>query len=224
MVLMVVWGSRCKSIFINQQYFFRIIFWIWPPEPQTMMNSRHFSENTSPVLRKNCYLPGFFPRVSLVGRSSRLSTHTHRHTDTTSQFDRLSCENLSENSNFVFPKLPTWGYSKIVFSMHLFFSRRRRGRCRRGRTSPGLRSGGRKTRSVEAESILRQATFFPAGKAAAERFVSKSKSDGKISEMQEKNDEIWMKYIYMVILSIHVRFQGSTFCAPRKQYMRNINL
>lgn len=80
--------------------------------------------------------------------------------------------------------------------MHLFFSRRRRGRCRRGRTSPGLRSGGRKTRSVEAESILRQATFFPAGKAAAERFVSKSKSDGKISEMQEKNDEIWMKYIY----------------------------
>jgi len=48
----------------------------------------------------------FFSTGFLGGKKFEV-VNTHTDTDTTSQFDRLSCENLSENSNFVFPKLPT---------------------------------------------------------------------------------------------------------------------
>lgn len=132
--------TKCNSIFINQQYFFRIIFWIWPPEPQTMMNSRHFSENTSPVLRKNCYLPGFFPRVSLVGRSSRLSTHTHTHRHGHfTVWQVLSCD-------FFFVKLPTLYFLNFQVNLRLFqesffnapvFLSQKCGRCLLWSTSPG---------------------------------------------------------------------------------------
>lgn len=108
--------------------------------------------------------------------------------------------------------------------MHLFFSRRSVvgvfcGPLRRARE---IRRP--KTRSVEAESDFKAGNVLPGRKAAAERFVFRNASRMEIypkcRTKMMNYIEIWMKY--MVILSIHVRFQGSTFCAPRKQYMRNI--
>ena len=151
-------------------------------------------ENTSPVLRKNCYLPGFFPRGFLGGKKFEV---VNTHTDTQTRLHSLTgwvVKIFPETSNFVFPKLPTWGFSKIVFSMHLFFSRRRRGRCLLWSNFAGLEIR-RPENSIGRSGIdFKAGNVLPGRKSSGRKICFEIQVGWKNIRNAGKNDEIWMKY------------------------------